>query len=967
MEHRVERPVVVVPIRADVTGVELELLARVDVVLDDAPVRAIDRLVAALRPPGLPVVGELQRSLLLRDILLSRPPGSPLGRLAGHPGGLDALSALLDEFGDGGLPTDQVRNALFRWAGAGGGALADDLLAVYQAYVECLAGWGRVDRHQALTSAVEGCASWGRPVAFHGFMSFTPAQRALVEALARRLPVVVTLASDPGRDIRGGPSEEVGKLRPLAVSETALRRQELAYASPAVAHLEESFLKVGAEPWSGPNAEERATAAGPALEGVRFLLAAGRRNELELAAGEIVSLLRAGVSPDDIGVLVRRVEPWRSAISDVFGRYGVPYRLDGAVEFGATGLGFALLSALRGVARHDLESLLGFLRSPYHPAAVAEVDVAEVTVRGGLRGLGPADALELQLPDALEAARAALRWCGGEVEGVDAGGMLSLAQGMLTTSAGAASPGSPAFEQDARALRALARALLEIGDLASAPALDDPPVGGLAHRSFETALSVLARLSVTLGRGDEAGVVRVTTVKRARARRFQVVFVLGLVDSDFPGSERAPGLLGARDRAVFVGAGGVPVLPPENRSDDASLFALALSRPWQLLYLSGRDAEDDGAEALPSPFWLEATRLLPGLPIGPRRGLEDVVHAPASAPTEREFLRSCAALGLTPSDPERAGILERLVSWECRPSRLTHPTVLSALSAREVFSATELERYARCPFGWFAERAVGLRTMEEDLGPLQIGSVLHEVLRTVYEELGEAGVPRLTSAMLSEASAGAWRALTAAIDGMRGMWPDAELELMRARVGELIRVFLAFDAGSGSELTVGDLEATLPAAGVDLGGFRLSGRIDRIDVDPATGALVVIDYKSGSDVHGPDFAKHGFLQVPLYALAVGRDRPGVEVAGGVYVGLKGCVRQGAVLKEVAERAGRWVPSSARVDADTLDAEFSRALALARRAADGIRGGDIRAEPLEECPSYCTLSPLCRTPRKAATW
>jgi hypothetical protein len=199
------------------------------------------------------------------------------------------------------------------------------------------------------------------------------------------------------------------------------------------------------------------------------------------------------------------------------------------------------------------------------------------------------------------------------------------------------------------------------------------------------------------------------------------------------------------------------------------------------------------------------------------------------------------------------------------------------------------------------------------------------------------------------------------------MWSDAELELMRARVAELVRVFLAFDAGSGSELAVGDLETALPATGVDLGGFRLSGRIDRIDVDPSTGALVVIDYKSGSDVHGPDFAKHGSLQVPLYALALGRDHPDVEVAGGVYVGLKGCVRRGAVLKEVAERAGRWVPSSARVGADRLDAELSLALASARSAADGIRQGDISAEPLEECPSYCTLAPLCRTPRKAASW
>lgn len=962
-----ESPVIVVPTRADVTEVELDLLERVGVVMGDAPVRSIDQFAAALRPQGPPVLGEVQRSLLLQDILADVPAGGPLHRLAGHPGAADALSALLDEIGEGGAAHEDVAATFARWAGAGGGSLARELASVYEEYAAGLARWGRSDRHGALTAAREACAGWARPVAFHGFMTFTPAQRLLVEVLAARLTVVVTLAADTERDLRGGPSEEAARLRPHAVSETVLMRQPLAYSSPAVAHLEGAFLREGSEPWIGVDSDPGDPPAGPALEGVRFLLAAGRRNEVELVAAEIVALLRSGLRPEDIGVLVRRVEPWWRAIAEVFTRYGVPHRLDGAVGFGSTGLGFALLSALRGMVESDFDLLLGFLRSPYHPISAADVDAAEVALRGGARPRGAADALESRLPGVLEVARAALKWEGEEAVGVVGEGVVALAADMLRVSGDGVEPGSPAFEQDARALAALTRSLAEIGDLDREDTACGVTTRGLAHRTFETAYSVLDRLRVTLGRGDEAGVVRVTTVRRARARRFPVVFVLGLVDGEFPGPERPPGLLGARERAMLVAPNGGPLLASERRPDDSALFALALSRPWQLLYLSGRDAEDDGGETLPSPFWFEARRLLPGVPVGPRRGLGDVVHAPEWAPTEREFLRSCAGHRLTPARGEWARLLEGLAPWACRPSRLAHPSVLGPLAARDTFSATEIEAYARCPFAWFAERAVGMATMEEELGPLQTGGVLHRVLRLVYEELREAGESRITPALLPEASARAEAALAAAIEAFGRAWPAADLELARAQLAYSIRAFLAFDAHSGSELTLAEVESNLPEGGVDLGGFRLSGRIDRIDQDPVSGAFVVVDYKSGASVHGPDFAARGALQVPLYALAYRREHPHVDAGGGVYVGLRGCRRKGAVLHEVAERAGDWFPAGARVDEEGLHAELAAALECARRAADGIRAGDIRAEPLKECPSYCSLAPLCRTPRKAASW
>ena len=115
--------------------------------------------------------------------------------------------------------------------------------------------------------------------------------------------------------------------------------------------------------------------------GVRLLVASGRRNEAELVGSEVVRLLREGVAPDDIVVLVRRVAPWRRVVGQVFRAYGIPHQIDAEVPLFETGLGQALAQGIRGVAFAELEPLLAYLRSPYHVGAHAEVDALEVGLR----------------------------------------------------------------------------------------------------------------------------------------------------------------------------------------------------------------------------------------------------------------------------------------------------------------------------------------------------------------------------------------------------------------------------------------------------------------------------------------------------------------------------------------------------------------------------------------------------------
>ena len=91
-----------------------------------------------------------------------------------------------------------------------------------------------------------------------------------------------------------------------------------------------------------------------------------------------------------------------------------------------------------------------------------------------------------------------------------------------------------------------------------------------------------------------------------------------------------------------------------------------------------------------------------------------------------------------------------------------------------------------------------------------------------------------------------------------------------------------FEVSFGSERSAPELKA-----GLDLGGFAVSGKIDRVDLDPFSARGIVQDYKSGKGAHSAAKIDSELrLQIPLYMLVL-RDLLGVEPVGGLYRALAG--------------------------------------------------------------------------------
>src|SRR5581483_5635572 len=268
---------------------------------------------------------EAQRALLLRRAVASVRLGA-LDRSARFTGFADALGSAIAELESGLLDPDDLD-----------GELAE-LYRAYRAELDRLGLWDAdLRRRHAAERVASDLAGWdGRPVYAYGFEDLTAAQWRLLEALAGRVDVTVSLPYEPGRVAFAALERTAADLARLAggcVEELPPRYAD--YAHPALAQLERALFA------------DRAPGGPPGDGAIRFLEAAGPRATLELVGDEILRLLRSGAAPDEILVVCPSLDRLRAPLETAFGVLGVPYGLEGMLRLSQTPYGRALLALLR--------------------------------------------------------------------------------------------------------------------------------------------------------------------------------------------------------------------------------------------------------------------------------------------------------------------------------------------------------------------------------------------------------------------------------------------------------------------------------------------------------------------------------------------------------------------------------------------------------------------------------------------
>ncbi|HKG43448.1 MAG TPA: PD-(D/E)XK nuclease family protein [Gaiellaceae bacterium] len=944
-------PILIVPNRPDVDRAERELLERTGALVGGSIGTFADLFERIARGNGAhrPVITDAQRTLLLRRIVARHGTG----RSARFSGFADSLAATVSELESALLDPAELD-----------GELAE-LYAAYREELDRLGLWDReLERRHAAERAAGDLSAWKpRPVFAYGFEDLTGAEWALVEALAARADVTVSLPYEPGRDAFASLSRTADDLTRLADGRIEELPPSPAARAPVLAHLERALFPGNAD------------AGTVELDGaVRFLEGAGIRGTLELVADEILGLLREGTAAAEIAIVCPSVDRWRTPLDTAFTTLGVAYALEGRLKLGQTPFGQALLSLLRYAwLEGERRELFSFLRSPYSGLTRAHADFLEGRLRG--RGVVEAPRVEEEIGKLRAQPLPHLDVVRGAADPLAA--VRDLGRAMARAAYGLDAP--PVHERARSDLRAHEGAAKLVAELEGWRDL-----GGEATR--EEVVALLADAPVRLAGANEAGRVAVLDLLRARTRRFEVVFVVGLEEGRLPRrGQGSPFLDDERKDELERASRSGRLLRTDPVSRDRYLFYTACTRPTRRLYLVREAASDDGAPREPSPFWEEARGLFDADDVERwtrQRPLAALTWRLEAAPSERERLRALAALA--PTDRTEATSLARANGWERRveralgafqrATRLTHPAVLEELRQKATFSVTDLERFAECSSMWFVDRLVAPRNIDAEVDARLRGTVAHQALFSFFKGLPKrTGDDRPRPENLDDALEFLRECLRDALEAHvridvpglerreleQGLARDLEKLVRREAESPSPLVPSRFEVSFGSERSAPELQR-----GLDLGGFNISGKIDRIDRDPFGARGVVVDYKSGRSAHSAaEIERELHLQIPLYMLVL-RDLVGVEPLGGIYRALAGEGQARGLLRAEAKEDG--LPGFQRndyVDEDAFWGQIERAQEHAQTVVGRIREGDVRHDPKRgSCPQWCELWPMCRVKR-----
>lgn len=460
--------------------------------------------------------------------------------------------------------------------------------------------------------------------------------------------------------------------------------------------------------------------------------------------------------------------------------------------------------------------------------------------------------------------------------------------------------GAGTLELDTRSYRAFIKLLEDLDALFSLMGIQDEelPVSFYLER-LRTA-SLWTRFNPRF----KHGYIHIASLEQITGIEFDHLFVVGMSDGVFPS---------AYEPQVFL-MDSMQKGEVHHLSEERMLLWTAVRSAQQHLYLSYPEFTQSGAELTPSPFIADIKRccnVTEGLSeeisssifcydelfvqVGKmfKSGSSEQLAAlfqkltAANIPEVGELLnfapQSIAAQTLRRSkkETEYRGSLDLQMLTEKEKSYLDS-------FVKRTWSISQLERYAACPYSFFAQSVLGLdqiADLEEGLDAMEQGNFLHSLLReflTSRRDRGEPALQDLNEGDLEPAFTEArslamrrlkemdtqhpfWQLDTERILGQKGK--DGVLERfvrkeqMRGDLKTRPRYFEASFGNNTGLKSESDHLIDHPYP-VEIGGIKLRGKIDRIDM--GEGGFTIVDYKSGNSKKMKHIERGTSLQLPLY-------------------------------------------------------------------------------------------------------
>lgn len=530
-----------------------------------------------------------------------------------------------------------------------------------------------------------------------------------------------------------------------------------------------------------------------------------------------------------------------------------------------------------------------------------------------------------------------------------------------------------------------------------------------SHREFvETYQRWLERTSVPVTESNLRG-VSVLDAMAARGIPFRALFILGLNEGAFPRTIREDAFLRDRHRRLFETVLGSKVSEKLAAFDEEKLlFTLLVGAAKERLYCLYQRADESGRVLAPSWYVAELKRAISRdetelpqethIPRGiPEKALVEPFKSLENLPPEELAVR----LSLSGEDPSPLVELFSLGSALYRRGRRAseiledpgsqlaeYDGLIGSLAeykarlSRQGIAPTSLERYALCPFQFFALNLLGLSRLERpeeilSVEPAEIGRLCHSILRSVFKELIDSGYfdaksPGIDLAAILGSAAGKvysdyeaenppgfpveWEAVKEQLTEMLGQVVAQDLEELR-------------DSGFRPVVVEIDLKDSFPwDEPANLKGLPIHGRLDRIDVHSEDGRCRVVDYKlrtsrerstlDGNLLLGAIRGQR--LQPPFYVLLAKRFaketatlRSDAAILAAFYFLARRWKNGPLVTSTFAEKS--WE--------GTTGAQLKRTLSF---LMEGIEQGRYFIQPGEYC-ARCDVSEVCRKNHLPTWW
>jgi RecB family exonuclease len=284
----------------------------------------------------------------------------------------------------------------------------------------------------------------------------------------------------------------------------------------------------------------------------------------------------------------------------------------------------------------------------------------------------------------------------------------------------------------------------------------------------------------------------------------------------------------------------------------------------------------------------------------------------------------------------------------------------SVARRRGHYSASSLGMYAECERKWYY-RYVCAAVEDPGSSASFYGTAFHfalEHFHQVYPRADAASPQTLENALEG------W--INTAFERFRsGFATNVEFELQRRRARRTAKRYLAWflERSRAHPFSVIGTEAD---AELTLEGYHFIGYIDRVDRDDATGAVSVIDYKTGSIAtsaaeYRAAVAQLVDFQLPFYYWA--RTAAGDRVTRLALVPLKDALLdvlpiELEVVPRVPPRRGRDESAAGTIGIDELERARARMIELARTLSDEPILHFKATDDCEAC-TYCAYRNACR--------